>query len=98
LPHEVAAGDVPARDRTGTHAVVTADLTLTDAKRKKELPLRAHFPKDGGPYPVIVFSHGFGGSKAFWDAHLQGAADAVRYLQSDRLAKDSGGKYTFERE
>jgi len=46
------AGDTPATQPA------TADLKLHDAQRDKDLPLLAVFPTDGGPYPVIVFSHG----------------------------------------
>src|SRR5262245_49018692 len=38
-------------------------LVLKDAKRNKELELRISFPSGQGPFPVIVWSHGAGGSK-----------------------------------
>jgi len=37
-------------------------LTLHDARRNKDLYLTVVTPRDGGPYPVILFSHGAGGS------------------------------------
>lgn len=37
---------------------IVKDLTLEDAKRGKELPVRVTYPKGEGPFPVIVFSHG----------------------------------------
>ncbi len=40
-----------------------ADLVLHDANRAKELHVRVFYPNDAGKYPVIVFSHGAGGSQ-----------------------------------
>ncbi|MFN0119744.1 MAG: alpha/beta hydrolase family protein [Blastocatellia bacterium] len=39
------------------------ELILKDQKRNKELPLKIYFPQTGVNYPVIVYSHGAGGSK-----------------------------------
>jgi predicted dienelactone hydrolase len=48
----------------GPHAVSeVSDLVLHDAKRSKDLHIRIFYPNDTGPYPVIVFSHGAGGSQ-----------------------------------
>ena len=59
-----AVADEPIKSKEGPLAVETADgLSLKDAARKKELPYKLYFPKAGGPYPVILFSHGFGGNK-----------------------------------
>jgi predicted dienelactone hydrolase len=38
-------------------------LVIRDAARKKDLPCTVHYPKEGGPFPVILFSHGFGGDR-----------------------------------
>jgi len=49
---------------SGPHSVSeVSDLVLHDAKRNKELHVRIFYPNDAGPYPVIVFSHGAGGSQ-----------------------------------
>jgi len=60
----------------GPFAVETIDQTLHDANRNKDLPIRIAVPKTGGPFPVIVFSHGAGGSgqnyfglTGFWASH-----------------------------
>jgi predicted dienelactone hydrolase len=48
----------------GPHALSeVSDLVLHDAKRSKDLHVRIFYPNDAGPYPVIVFSHGAGGSQ-----------------------------------
>jgi dienelactone hydrolase len=49
---------------------------IHDAARNKDLELSIDYPTQGGPYPVIVFSHGYGAQKnayvglsAFWASH-----------------------------
>lgn len=49
---------------SGPLAVEIADgLTLRAAAGTKTLAYKVSFPATGGPCPVIVFSHGFGGTK-----------------------------------
>jgi predicted dienelactone hydrolase len=43
------------------------DLVLHDAKRDKDVHVRVFYPNDSGKYPVIVFSHGAGGSQTCCD-------------------------------
>lgn len=40
-----------------------SDMVLHDAQRNKDLHLRVFYPQASGRYPVIVFSHGAGGSQ-----------------------------------
>jgi predicted dienelactone hydrolase len=48
----------------GPFTVQTADdITIQDTERKKELHVKVYYPKGDGPFPVIVFSHGFGADK-----------------------------------
>ena len=42
---------------------VVDELTLQAAAGRKQLSCKVFFPATGGPCPVIVFSHGFGGTK-----------------------------------
>src|SRR6266478_1621583 len=43
------------------------DLVLHDMNRGKDLHVRIFYPNDSGKYPVIVFSHGAGGSQSCCD-------------------------------
>lgn len=59
-----AYADKPLKAQEGPLAIETVEsLPLKDDVRKKNLMCKVHFPKIGGPYPVILFSHGFGGNK-----------------------------------
>jgi predicted dienelactone hydrolase len=40
------------------------DLTVHDATRDRDIPVRVYFPTNTAPEPVILFSHGLGGSRA----------------------------------
>ena len=68
-----AAASSSYQPADGKHAVkVLEEILLPDAKRKKDLPVRVTYPNDAGPFPVIIFSHGVGGSNSC-------CADLVRY-------------------
>ena len=52
------------------------DVVLRDFRRAKDLRVTVSFPRQGGPFPVIVFSHGAGGNGSypypltrFWTSH-----------------------------
>jgi predicted dienelactone hydrolase len=65
------------KSAAGPFTVGTVDeVLLRDTKRDRDVPLKAYYPQGPGPYPVILFSHGFGGSKdhyaglaKFWASH-----------------------------
>ena len=53
---------------------------LTDVSRNlRSIPIKVHVPNEGGPFPVIVISHGAGGN---WDTHYAQA----RHLASHGYA------------
>jgi predicted dienelactone hydrolase len=50
-------------DIAGPHKVATLSEVWTDPVRDREVPVKIYYPEDAGPFPVIVFSHGLGGSR-----------------------------------
>ena len=46
-----------------TTVQVADDIMLLDAARGRDLPIKVYFPQEPGRYPLIIFSHGLGGSK-----------------------------------
>jgi predicted dienelactone hydrolase len=70
------AGD-SKKPASGSYDVqIHAEIVLKDFRRSKTVAVRVYHPKTGGPYPVIVFSHGFGGGKdnfaylsTYWASH-----------------------------
>jgi predicted dienelactone hydrolase len=69
----------------GPAEVETLDLDWKDRKRDRDVPVRLYFPKSAaGPLPVIVFSHGLGGSRqgyAYLGRHWASHGYAVVHLQ-----------------
>jgi predicted dienelactone hydrolase len=46
-----------------TEASTALDLTVTDSERTREIPIRVLLPAAKSPQPVVLFSHGLGGSR-----------------------------------
>jgi predicted dienelactone hydrolase len=79
--------------RPGRLGAEAANYEWQDAKRSRAVPVRIYSPQNGaGPFPVIIFSHGLGGSRegyeylgrhwvshGYLSVHLQhlGSDDAV---------------------
>jgi predicted dienelactone hydrolase len=58
---KVAAGAY--KKDAGPHAVQVHLFEWTDARRNRLVPVKIYLPEGKGPFPVIVFSHGLGGSR-----------------------------------
>jgi len=62
----------------------TLTLTVHDAGRSRDLPLLLYLPAGAGPAPVVLFSHGLGGSRtgsAFLGQHWAGRGYVAVFLQ-----------------
>ncbi len=60
------------------------DLTVTDKSRDREIPIRVYLPAGKGPAPVVLFSHGLGGSRegsAFLGKHWSARGYVCVFLQ-----------------
>ena len=60
------------------------DLTVHDAARNRDIPVRVYLPMNTKPAPVILFSHGLGGSRAgsvFLGEHWAARGYVAAFLQ-----------------
>ncbi len=60
------------------------DLTVHDAARNRDIPVRVYLPMNTAPEPVILFSHGLGGSRVgsvFLGEHWAERGYAAVFLQ-----------------
>jgi predicted dienelactone hydrolase len=60
------------------------DFTVHDAERSRDLPIRVFFPATSRPAPVVLFSHGLGGSRqgySYLARHWARRGYVVVYLQ-----------------
>lgn len=86
-----AQGPVPAAGRpTEAGSFQNLDLDLTDGARQRPVPLRLYLPDGEAPVPLVLFSHGLGGSRlgySYLGQHLasHGVASLhVQHVGSDR--------------
>jgi len=73
-PLRVPAGGAPT----------TRDLTVADRARGREIPIRVYLPATATPAPVVLFSHGLGGSRegsAYLGRHWAARGYAAVFLQ-----------------
>ena len=60
------------------------DLSIHDQARKRDIPIKVYLPSAAGPAPVILFSHGLGGSRegnAFMGRHWAARGYVAVFLQ-----------------
>ena len=70
---------VPPGDTTHT-----LDLTARDEKRDREIPVRVYLPAEDSSAPVVLFSHGLGGSRegsAYLGKHWSARGYVAVFLQ-----------------
>ncbi len=63
FPHPVASEAYDPLRTNGEVAFQTLDLSIRDAARQREIPLRIYLPQQTSAAPVVLFSHGLGGSR-----------------------------------
>ena len=73
-----------------------------DAKRDRVVPVKVFFPKGDGPFPVVVFSHGLGGSREnyeylgnYWAAHGIVSVHVQHIGSDDSLWRGGAGERTL---
>lgn len=60
------------------------DFTIKDDARSREIPIRVFLPEEKKPAPVVLFSHGLGGSREnnpFMGEHWSGRGYVVVFVQ-----------------
>jgi predicted dienelactone hydrolase len=65
-------------------SVQTVDLTVHDTARTRDIPIRVYLPQKINPAPVVLFSHGLGGSRegnAFMGYHWAGRGYVSVFMQ-----------------
>ncbi len=85
----------------GSHQVENFKLEWKDANRDRSLPVKVYLPRGDGPFPIVIFSHGLGGSRDGYEylgrhwashgyvcVHLQhlGSDEGVWKNATDRLS------------
>jgi predicted dienelactone hydrolase len=73
------AASKPARFRVFRRGKTNSETSLG-----REVPIKIHMPTSGGPYPVVIISHGAGGN---WDTH---------YAQANHLASHGYAVFCLE--
>src|SRR5262245_32918461 len=84
----------------GSYEVEVTTVDWVDAKRDRNVPARIYSPKtSNGPFPVIIFSHGLGGSRdgyaylgQHWASHGYVSVHIQHIGSDDAVWKDTETK------
>lgn len=60
------------------------DMTITDRSRKRDIPIRVYLPAVHSPAPIVIFSHGLGGSckgNGFMGRHFSARGFVTVFIQ-----------------
>ena len=57
-----AQGFTPSDDNGPFEVKQIDGYTIKDTDRNREIPIRIYYPEGKGPFPVLIYSHGTGGS------------------------------------
>lgn len=79
-----------AKDASYSPPIPAAEVAIAkhdwhDVKRDRDVPVKIYFPKEGaGPLPIVIFSHGLGGSRENYEylgRHWAGCGYASVHMQ-----------------
>lgn len=106
--HSTAAEQLSSYEKKGNHTTRSLEFeNIFDPKRNdRPIPMKVIFPKDGGPFPLVIISHGAGGS---FDSHIYQAEHlashgyvviCVEHVDSNNISmkffmSKAGGSKTF---
>ena len=86
----LTAADLPDHSSwtsAGPHRVDVVRYEWEDVDRKRQVPVKIYFPAEGrGPFPLILFSHGLGGSREGYEylgRHWAGCGFVSVYLEHE---------------
>jgi dienelactone hydrolase len=88
----------PWRGDAATNAVAVSRAEWRDTKRERVVPVKIYAPESGaGPFPVIIFSHGLGGTREgyeylgqCWASHGYVSVHLQHAGSDDAVWKDAG--------
>jgi predicted dienelactone hydrolase len=97
LPAQASAAKGTYERGPGPYGVATVSYDWVDSARNRKVPVKIYYPEKGqGPFPVIVFSPGLGGSREgyaylgrHWASHGYVSVHVQHLGSDDAVWKDS---------